>query len=356
MNHDSIYHVENLPVQQNRCYSTAKEAVVCPTGNLILKQHPLTGIVSNVAFNPDLMVYDKDYQNEQGYSGIFQQHLHQVIDILRPYLKDKSILEVGCGKGMFLNLVRKEGFSAVGIDPAYEGNASYIMKKPFSLSLGVTGEVVILRHVLEHIHNPLKFLSSILEANRGKGIIYIEVPCLDWINEHQAWFDIFYEHVNYFRLSDFSRIFGTILESGKLFGGQYLYVIADMSTLNMKPTKEFQEFRLQDNFHNSIDMAIARIIKGRKNVLWGAASKGVIFALYLLQRENVSMDIAIDINPAKQGKYLPVTGLPVVSPMQGLSGLRPGDAIFVMNSNYFSEIYSLAGGDYVYYKVDQYEF
>jgi hypothetical protein len=44
----------------------------------------------------------------------------------------------------------------------------------------------------------------------------------------QSWFDLFYEHVNYFRLDDLRRMFGTVHEAGHLFGGQYLYIVADL--------------------------------------------------------------------------------------------------------------------------------
>ena len=56
------------------------------------------------------------------------------------------------------------------------------------------------------------------------------MPCLDWICKHRAWFDIFYEHVNYFRLTDFQRLFQRIEDSGHLFGGQYLYVVAELAS------------------------------------------------------------------------------------------------------------------------------
>ena len=69
---------------------------------------------------------------------------------------------------------------------------------------------------MEHIQNPYEFLSQLKDANGGGGRVYIEVPCFEWICEHRAWFDIFYEHVNYFRRSDFNRMFGIVVESGKL--------------------------------------------------------------------------------------------------------------------------------------------
>jgi SAM-dependent methyltransferase len=357
MTDNIIYRMNGLPVQQNRFFATANDAIACPVGNLILVQDPLTGIVHNEAFRPELMIYDENYQNEQGYSNVFEQHLYQVIEIVRCQFTGKSILEIGCGKGRFLKLMRDQGFSVVGIDPAYEGDDPNVVKKKFSSSLGMTGEAIILRHVLEHIPNPIRFLISIAEANGGKGLIYIEVPCLDWISDHRAWFDLFYEHVNYFRLSDFFRIFGRILDSGSFFSGQYLYIVADLASLRTNPKVDVQKFHLPADFLGGIDRAIAALNnqRGRKHIIWGGASKGVIFALQLLRRGEVTPDFVIDINPFKQGKYMPVTGLPVLSPENGFSGMARHDTIFVMNSNYFNEIMATAGDKFTYYKVDQNE-
>jgi SAM-dependent methyltransferase len=352
-----IYRVDGLPVQQNRFFESAEDAIGCQVGNLILVQDPLTGIVHNEAFRPELMIYDENYQNEQGYSNVFEQHLYKVMEIIRRHFTGKSILEIGCGKGRFLKLMRDSSFSVVGIDPTYEGNDPYVLKEPFSPSLGMTGEAIILRHVLEHIPNPMHFLASIAEANGRDGLIYIEVPCLEWIMDHRAWFDLFYEHVNYFRLPDFFRIFDRILDSGNFFGGQYLYVVADLASLCMNPEGAVHRFHLPPDFLDGIDCAIAAMKnqRGRKHIIWGGGSKGVIFALQLLRHGGVAPDFVIDINPFKQKKYLPITGLPVLSPENGVSCMARHDAIFVMNSIYFDEIIAIAGDKFTYYKVDQNE-
>jgi len=357
MTDNIIYRMEGLPVQQNRFFSTGKDAVECQVGDLILVQDPLTGIVHNKAFRPELMTYDENYQNEQGYSGVFEQHLYEVVEIIRRHFTGKSILEIGCGKGRFLKLMRNKGFFVTGIDPAYEGDDPHVVKKTFSASLGMTGQAIIIRHVLEHIPEPIGFLTSIAEANGGEGLIYIEVPCLEWIRDHRAWFDLFYEHVNYFRLSDFFRIFDKVLDSGSFFGGQYLYVVADLSSLRIKPREDVHKFDMPTDFLRGIDRAAARMKsqESRKHIIWGGGSKGVIFALQLLRHAGVTPDFVIDINPYKQGKYMPVTGLPVLSPENGTACMVRHDAIFVMNSNYFDEIKVTAGDQFIYYKVDQNE-
>lgn len=87
------------------------------------------------------------------------------------------------------------------------------------------------------------------------------------------------------------------------------------------------------------------------NAVWGGASKGVIFAHYM-ERAGVNIDFVIDINPAKQGKYLPINGLKVSTPDEAMNMLQAGDNIFVMNSNYLDEIIDLSGNKYHYIRVD----
>lgn len=62
--------------------------------------------------------------------------------------------------------------------------------------------------------------------------------------------------------------------------------------------------------------------------------------------------MVIDINPAKQGKYLPATGIQVRSPEQALQQLPPGSTVFVMNSNYLDEIKRMSNNTYHYIGID----
>ena len=49
------------------------------------------------------------------------------------------------------------------------------------------------------------------------------------------------------------------------------------------------------------------------------------------------MNVIIDINPAKWNKFVPATGLRVMSPEEGMATLTPGSDICVMNSNYLGD-------------------
>jgi len=343
-----LLRLSGLPVYQNKMFATAAAARACERGDLVLVQDALTGLVRNDAFDPDLLSYDESYQNEQGHSTAFRSHLDEVLNLVTRHFPAGSILEVGCGKGAFLDMMRQRGLAATGIDPAYEGDAPHILRASFAPDLGVAADAVVMRHTLEHIPDPIGFLDLIRRANDGRGLIYIEVPCLDWILGHRAWFDLFYEHVNYFRLGDFHRLFGRVLASGRLFGGQYLYVVADLTSLRAaSDLGPAEPVSLPAGFFAGIERCITLAVRPGRKVVWGAAAKGVMFAHHVISR-GLALDFAIDINPAKQFGHLAGTGLEVLSPADGLARLSAGDQVFVMNSNYHDEIVR-AGGDSLQY-------
>jgi hypothetical protein len=346
-----LYSEHDYPVFQNRVYHTYEEARNCPVGSIRIVEDGETGLVHNADFTPDVMVYDEDYQNEQGNSPSFRAHLETVRGIVLDQLGNRELVEVGCGKAYFLEMLQQFGAEIHGFDPTYQGSNPAVQKHYFASGVGLSGRGIILRHVLEHVENPFSFLVKIAEANGGTGLIYIEVPCFEWICRARAWFDIFYEHVNYFRMSDFQRMFGSIAESGRLFGDQYLYVVADLSTLRRPRIDRSNRVDFPADFTREIsDLGVSESDREQPTVVWGGASKGVVFSL-LRERSGRPVDHVIDINAEKQGAYLPKTGVRVQSPDEVLVGLPQRAPIYVMNPNYLPEIRKMTGDRFTYLGV-----
>jgi len=361
-----LYRESDFPILQNRVYDTYEEAIRCPRGDIQIVEDDQSGLIYNAAFRPELMRYDSNYNNEQANSIFFQQHLAAVKEIIRRELGQQELVEVGCGKGFFFEMLLADGFDVTGFDPTYEGSNPRIVKEYFKPGVMKSSRGLILRHVLEHVPDPYRFLCDLRDANGGTGLIYIEVPCFDWICKKRAWFDIFYEHVNYFRMLDFFKMCGSVYASGKLFGDQYLYVVADLATLRApkyakKDAIHFpQDFLASLNHEEQSRAEQSRAEQSRAEqsraeqsaVVWGGASKGVIFSL-LRERIGNPVSAVVDVNPAKQGKFLPVTGLHVLSPETLLSHYAEGATVYVMNSNYIDEIKSMSLYRYNYVGVDQ---
>ena len=74
--------------------------------------------------------------------------------------------------------------------------------------------------------------------------------------------------------------------------------------------------------------------------IWGAASKGVTFSLLFLEKSRPMIDYAIDLNVEKQNRYLPKTGVMVISPEEAAN--KNIKTVIVMNPNYQAEILELA--------------
>jgi hypothetical protein len=90
---------------------------------------------------------------------------------------------------------------------------------------------------------------------------------------------------------------------------------------------------------------------GVENVVWGAASKGVIYSLQAI-KAGYFIRCAVDVNPAKQGKYLPVTGIEVMSPEQVIRRLPENTHVIIMNSNYRDEIIEMSQQKFTYSVVE----
>ena len=71
-----------------------------------------------------------------------------------------------------------------------------------------------------------------------------------------------------------------------------------------------------------------------------------------MDRIGQPINTVIDINPAKQGKFLPATGLLVQSPAEALQKLPIGSNIYVVNTNYLKEIKKMSNHAFNYIGVD----
>ena len=341
-----LYVQDDFPVFQNRMYTSTEEARNCPKGNIRIVEDQTTGLVRNDAFDPALVNYDSAYQNEQANSAPFREHLDWAAELISETIGLDDLVEVGCGKGTFLEMLSSRGASITGFDPTYEGDNPLIQKHYFGPDLGLSAKGLVLRHVLEHIPDPYAFLCQLRDANGGGGLIYIEVPCFDWICEARSWFDVFYEHVNYFRLSDFQKMFAHAPEMGRCFGGQYIYVVGDLSNLRVPLYDPKHPVEFPDDFSASLQDPAAKL----SDIVWGGASKGVIYAL-LRERAGSPVNAVIDINPNKQGCFLAGTGLRVSAPEDILPQSPKTTRILVMNPNYSEEIRQISNDKFTYVEV-----
>lgn len=330
-----IYRLDDCPIFQNKIYSTIELSLDVKKADVNIVHCRECDFIYNDAFSSKLMTYDNEYQNEQANSDAFNTHLNDVLNII--FHKDhkyNKIVEIGCGKGIFLEKMWERGIDAFGFDPAYEGNNPRIIKDYYSAQkFEIKPDLIILRHTLEHIENPHDFLKIIKSAVKYDVDIYIEVPEFNWILDHNAFWDIFYEHCNYFTRQRLESFFLTY-ESGLLFNGQYQYVIASLGDLTTD--NNIASFKSMDIYFYDVLNKYRKLIEQEDNVIiWGAGAKGNTF-LNLLDPKKEYIKYVVDINPKKQGKYIAGTGHEIIAP-EDISNINV-EHVIIMNDNYVDEI------------------
>jgi SAM-dependent methyltransferase len=353
----------DMPILMNRVYETPDEAKAAKRGPLDFMSCRRCGFTWNHAFDSSLINYDGDYENDQSWSPAFRKHMRdRAADVVKSFGDTGPIdyLEVGCGQGYFIEEVAETAGSrlrsAFGFDPAWRGaeadgpHGSRIYSRPFEKNavplLHGMPNVIVSRHTIEHVRDPIGFLSAIRDAldARSRIKIWIETPCVEWIFDHRAMQDFFYEHCSLFTAQSLEfALERTGFSNARVmhvFGGQYLWAEADVSEPRSLKAPELQQK------YASLDAVLPKFVEKWRNeiaeasdagpvALWGAGAKGVSFSI-IVDPDCRIIDHVVDVNPRKQGRYLPGSGLPVLSPEE--SSRRGPGTIYVMNPNYMDEI------------------
>lgn len=320
-------------------------------GTIHLRTHAALGFTENAAFDATRVEYDADYENSQAHSARFVAHMQSVAAMLRARLpRGARVVEVGCGKGDFVAMLGADGALDVrGFDRTYAGTDPRIEKRWLEPTDRLDADLVVLRHVLEHIRAPHRFVEMLRDIFGPATPLYVEVPAFDWTLDHAAFFDITYEHVNYFTDAALAALFGGQVDAaGRCFDDQYQYAIAPLGRVDPAfgraydagPWADTEFDALFPALAASIDAVDAKLVDGRRCWVWGAATKGCLFLAHCATRGRVVDRIggAIDVNPGKVGRWLPGSGVPIVDASQFVDRASPADLLVIANQAYADEI------------------
>jgi hypothetical protein len=129
-----------------------------------------------------------------------------------------------------------------------------------------------------------------------------------------------------------------------VFEGQYLWLEASLNPqqrASATPRGSDQLLAAARTFARSVPARlqawrskVQQTAEHNKIALWGAGAKGVTFA-NLIDPQAELLHSVVDMNPNKQGNYLPGTGHPILSLSEAAAqGVR---TVVIMNPNYLAE-------------------
>ncbi len=386
---ESFLRRQGVPVHQNQLFDTPAAARAIARGDLEMRACGACGFVFNAVFDPARVDYGPAYENSQDCSPAFNTHLDQLADhiVTERGVRTGRIVEVGCGKGGFLRKLLahpRNTCDAVGFDPAYLGPAEILGGRArfvtdfYGPGTAVPADAVTCRHVIEHIPKPLDLLRTVRAGVGASGgtRVFFETPCAEWILRNRVPWDFFYEHCSLFTAGSLSLALeraGFVVTSVRhIFGGQYLWAEGETKNLSPQPPPLRREGEqgaespgasaarqssapppfLGEGVGGRGSSRLARAFAAEERerlaawdailaetcarglvFAWGAGAKGVTFC-NLADPHRERLAGVVDVNPAKQGKYLPGTGHPIVSP----AAVRDAAAVLVFNPNYITEV------------------
>jgi SAM-dependent methyltransferase len=375
-----FYRVAAAPVTCASLFAAAAEAAAVARGTVELAVCHDCGFVFNRAFDSALAEIGGRYESSQGASGTFASYARSLAAdwVKRWRLEAKTVLEIGCGEGEFLaELVRAGVGRAVGLDPLAgggrgvgkrEGRVEVIPVLFDEDQLDARADAVVCRHTLEHIAEVHRFLELLGRwARRRPGrVVLFEVPASERIWAECAFWDVYYEHCNYFTAASlrfaFARAGFDVRALEAVYGGQYLLLEARAAAAPSGATRAEGTEVARDAalaFGDRARAAVERAPRALRDlarqgplVLWQGAAKTVGF-LTTLDEPGLVHNV-IDLNPHRHGLYLPGCAAMVVAPGQ-LAALAPRNVV-LMNPAYVPEVEALlraAGSDARLWTVNQ---
>ena len=354
-NPEVFYSVAGIPVHSCVLLDSPDSARAFPTGDLALAHCESCGMLFNAAFEQERLDYGEDYEETQGCSGTFRGWLEEMTRALiaRTGLERGCVVEVGCGRGDFLELLcRLSGSCGIGIDPsstagrvdhAAGGGLSFRKEHYGARHADLDCDLLACRHTLEHLPEVAAFARQV-RANLRSAFVFIEVPDTLRILEEGAFWDVYYEHCSYFTPGSLGRLFkrhGFRLRSLEpVYGDQYVQLLAHTDSGQASVPEDRARIRSAvAAFRETCRASIARwhdfLTQAQGPILlWGSGSKATGFLSTLGAGERVGA--VVDINPAKHGRFVAGSGHPIIAPEETVAW-KPRHVV-IMNPIYREEI------------------
>lgn len=263
-------------------------------------------------------------------SPLWKAHTDTLIAKLLPHLPDNPVvIEIGCGEGAFLQALAEACGSGrfIGFDPNQNPDRTVFtnIERRAELFLpadhmhALRPDLVLSRHVLEHLMNPLAFVQEITFYSALHGLdssLFFEVPCIDRVLAYGRVEDLYYEHNSHFTQQSFhtllSHLPGQLLFMEQGYNEEVIYGLVHLEDKNTQQLVD-ETLRFRQQTHHAQKQVKAMLLDlSHPVVIWGGTGKAAAFIHHFqLECENLYV---VDSDPDKWGTFVPGTAFEIYNP------------------------------------------
>jgi SAM-dependent methyltransferase len=317
---ESIYKREDIEI------ITTKEKFDIDINNVICKNCGL--VFQNPFMDKEKLIsfYSNQYRHgvsEYRGGNVRQQQKNYVQKFLNN--KKGKILDIGSFEGYFLNLFKEEGWETIGIEPS--SDAAKICRKKYGIEVydemfeytlfnEKDFDLITIRHVLEHVDDPMNTILLMKKYLKDDGIIFIEVPNIERFDYFNIADSYDFQHIYNFSVNvlrnylnkcglEIINIDCNLPYAGMRFickKGEYKQLKSDYENtkkiiLNYKSNRE-ENLSLMTNLLKERNMSW----KDKKIYIYGAGFHTAQMFQYVIDKEKFNIMGLIDMDEKKEGK------------------------------------------------------
>lgn len=281
------------------------------------------------------------------------------------------VVELASNDGYLLQYVQQWGIPCLGIEPTHatasaaQARGIPTLERFFGAALAAElepADLVVANNVLAHVPDINDFLAGIAQVLKPRGLASIEFPHLLQLLRGNQFDTIYHEHYSYLSLQVVERIAATVglmvvdVEELPTHGGSLRLwlartaaglvpaaavasVCADEQAAGLEGLAAWAGFqrRAEAAKHGLLRFLLAEQEAGRCVLGYGAAAKGNTLLNYAGVRSDLLAAVA-DRAPSKQGRFLPGSHVPVISPEELQA--RDPQTLLVLPWNLIEEVAS----------------
>ena len=326
---------------------------------------------------PRETLFRSDYVYHSSYSSSWLEHSRSYVRKMIKFLnlsENDLVVEVASNDGYLLQFFADSKVQVLGIEPAAGvANLAIAKKIPTMIEFfGVTvakklaknpkPKLIIGNNVLAHVPNLHDFIEGFSILVADEGIITFEFPHLLNLLKNNQFDTIYHEHYSYlsvtallplmarYRLKIINveklpthggsiRVFIAKNESNWAIDRSVQIMIQEEAQYDPRHKKIYESF--QKNILNIKSNLVNELLRGKESkkriAAYGAAAKGVTLLNYCGIKSDL-IDYVVDLNPNKQGNFLPGCQIPIVG--SDILVTNPPDILLILAWNLSNEIKS----------------